>query len=90
MLGTARDLLVFSRRTGLAAVIGKDRSQSGGADQEACPEQGLVAQSGITVFWGLVFWQSLTDTPDLNGNREGQNSEKESGARREKLAAGKN
>lgn len=70
MLGTARDLPVSSCSTGLAVVIGKGRSQKGRADEKACPEHGLVAESEIPMFWGWVFWHSFTDTPDLNGNRE--------------------
>ena len=88
-MGTARVLLVLSHGTGLAVVIGKVRSQRGRADKKACPEHGLVAQSEITLFWGWVFWQNFTDTPDLAGNGEGENSEKDCRAGRGKLAAEK-
>lgn len=53
-------------------------------DEKACPAHGLVAESETTVFWCWVFWQSFTDTPDLNGNGEGENSEKESRTGRDK------
>lgn len=89
-MGTARDMLVLSYWTGLAAVIGNGRAQRARTDKNDCLEHGLVAQSENPVFWDWVFWQSFTDTQDPGGNGEGGNSEKGSREGRGKLAAEKN